>query len=588
MPTPEEVMFGEALSAAQSGQRARALDLLTRLIKLRPDCAEYWVWMSAVVSTPKERVYCLKEALRFDPQNAAAQRGLTLIGALEPNPELVVPAALQKRDWQLKAYGASEGLPGNKHLSARQVAMIGAAAVVVIALIGVALISTYAQPGKRTARPAYYLPSSTAVSAGEATAVPAAQSTGTPGSLASLMDVNYTPTPLYVNTPHSASEAFRIGQRAYQRGEWSNALNYFEQALAVEPDAVDILYTIGECYRQQGDFEEALENYDAALEKKVNFAPAHLGRARALLTQNPNSRDAVLEELETAIEQDPNLGEAYLELAGLQVSMLEPQAALRTLKTAEQRLPDSALVFLYRAEAYLAMDNPEQALRNARLANQMDVTLLPAYRMIGETLQAGGELQASIDPLNTYLYYAPEDAEAWAWLAKAQYDADDGKAALRSLEKSLDLDDRQIEGRMMRALLLLEDGQAEEALKDYEAVLRADPQSFEANMGIAQALMALKYPGDAYQQIESAKRLAASDQQKAEWQYRRALSLDALGEVEVALRDYRSVAGLPKGTVEAEWQAHALSRIAALDKSTPTPTRPVRTKTPQPSPTRSR
>src|SRR5690606_25148165 len=150
------------------------------------------------------------------------------------------------------------------------------------------------------------------------------------------------------------------------------------------------------------------------------------------------------------------------------------------------------------------------------------------------------DIRGSIDPLNTYLYYTPEDAEAWAWLAKAQYETNDGAAALRSLEKSLELDNRQMDGRMLRALLLLKDDRAEEALKDYEAVLRSDPQSFEASMGAAQALMALKYPGDAYQKIEESKRLAVSEKQKAEWQYWRARSLDALGEKEIALRDYRA------------------------------------------------
>ena len=587
-------MFGEALSAAQSGQRARAIDLLTRLIKTRPDNPEYWVWMSAVVSTSKERVYCLKEALRFDPQNAEAQRGLTLMGVLPPNPELVLPAGLQKRAWQSKVQGM-DGSSESKPHSARQMALIGAAAVIVIALISIALVSTYTRPRQRAARPVIFVPTGTVVLASGSTPEPVDETSGTPEAPGWTLAETYTPTPLYVNTPHSASEAYRIGQRAYERSEWGNALNYFQQALAVEPDAADIQYYIGECYRQQEELDDALESYDAALELTPNFAPALLGRARVLLAKDPKNYDKPADELEAAIEQDPNLGEAYLELARLQIRMGETQAALRTLQTAEKKNPDSALVFLYRAEAYLAVNNTSLALRNARQANEMDVTLLPAYRMIGETLQVGGDMRGSIDPLKTYLHYTPEDAEAWAWLAKAQYETNDGTAALRSLEKSLDLDNRQMDGRMLRAQLLLEDDRAEEALKDYEAVLRSDPQSFEASMGAAQALIALKYPGDAYQKIEESKRLAVSEKQKAEWQYWRARSLDALGEKEIALRDYRALVALPKGTADPEWLAYASRRIAALDKSTATPTAvktktptPAKTKTPARTPTRTR
>ena len=82
--TPEEVMFDEALSAIRTGERTRARDLLTRLLKVGHENASYWVWMSAVVDTPKERLFCLKEAVRIDPQNASAIRGLVVMGARQP------------------------------------------------------------------------------------------------------------------------------------------------------------------------------------------------------------------------------------------------------------------------------------------------------------------------------------------------------------------------------------------------------------------------------------------------------------------------------------------------------------------------
>lgn len=74
-------MFQEALTAIHAGDRLRARDLLTRLLQNVKDNPEYWIWMSTVVDTVKERIYCLKEALRLDPQNAAAKRGLSILGA---------------------------------------------------------------------------------------------------------------------------------------------------------------------------------------------------------------------------------------------------------------------------------------------------------------------------------------------------------------------------------------------------------------------------------------------------------------------------------------------------------------------------
>ena len=51
-----------------------------RLLKTDQSNASYWIWMSAAVDTTKERIYCLETALRLDPQNAIAKRGLVLLG----------------------------------------------------------------------------------------------------------------------------------------------------------------------------------------------------------------------------------------------------------------------------------------------------------------------------------------------------------------------------------------------------------------------------------------------------------------------------------------------------------------------------
>jgi hypothetical protein len=107
-------MFQEVFHAIEAGDRVRARDLLTRLLrtdKNNPDC---WLWMSAVVDTPKERIYCLKEVLRLDPANQAARRGLVILGAAPADPALQVPLSAQRRNWQTPigfAAGAMEA-PG--------------------------------------------------------------------------------------------------------------------------------------------------------------------------------------------------------------------------------------------------------------------------------------------------------------------------------------------------------------------------------------------------------------------------------------------------------------------------------------------
>ncbi len=597
--TPQEAMFAEAVAAVQAGNRTHARDLLTRLLKTVQDNADFWVWMSAVVETPKERLFCLKEALKLDPQNTSARTGLVLMGALPAEPDLVLPPHLQQRNWQSKvAMLASGELPPVR--TPASFIMMGAALVVVVGLIAFAIFGM--QRRQRIAVPTIFFPSETAVLSAAATPTARPKLTGSPGPLWAQLQTTYTPTPMYVNTPHGNSEAYRIGMRSFWRQDWKNAQTYLQQVATVEPGSADILFYLGETYRMQGEYLQAMGIFNQLVEQKPDFAPGYLGRSRVWIAEDPKNLAAALKDMQTAIQKDANYGEAYLGLAALQIQAADNEQALATLDQAAMLLPDSPLLYLYRAQAALALNDSALALQNARRANELDMTLLPAYRMIGQALQTEGDLPGSIAPLTTYILYKTDDAQAWAWLAKAQLYQKNTKDALKALDQSLRLDNHQEEAYLLRAQILLDSGRADSALNDYKAAQRLDSTSYQANLGIGAALMALNYPGDAYVQFERTRTLAKEDLQNAEVIFWRAKALEKLGQLEVAQRDYQALVAKPAASVKDEWAAFAKARLAAIALLTPsatpkTPTltmtvtatrQPTRTRTPTATPAPSR
>src|SRR5512134_183449 len=103
-----DAVFQEAVEALRAGNKNRARELLTGLLKTDQNNATYWVWMSATVDTTKERIYCLQTALKLDPENAAAKRGLILHGALPPD-ETIQPFPVNRpRTWEEKLLLAYE------------------------------------------------------------------------------------------------------------------------------------------------------------------------------------------------------------------------------------------------------------------------------------------------------------------------------------------------------------------------------------------------------------------------------------------------------------------------------------------------
>ena len=104
----DDVVLQEAVDALRDGDKARARELLTELIKHDQNNVEYWIWLSGAMETTKEKVYCLQTAFKLDPENAAAKRGLILLGAM-PADETIQPFSVSSpRAWEERLLLAHE------------------------------------------------------------------------------------------------------------------------------------------------------------------------------------------------------------------------------------------------------------------------------------------------------------------------------------------------------------------------------------------------------------------------------------------------------------------------------------------------
>jgi len=365
----DDTMFQAAVDALREGDKAKAKDLLTQLLKTDQNNPTYWIWLSAAVESTKERVYCLKTAHQLDPENATAKRGLVLLGALPPD-ESVQPFSLDRpRLWEEKL-GLATDKPKEKR-TLRTILASPTGRLAGFGLLGIAIIAAVVfgliLPNSNPLAPRIVFtpgPSPTftltPTFVNETEQVPTGRGTLIP--LAELLDAPFTPTPLYVNTPREPQsiDSFRVVKSAYESQDWDAVIAGMSEIAQNEPEAADPYYYIGEAYRFKGDFRNALEAYNQALRIDPNFGPPYLGLARARQLQDPDAN--VLPLYTEAINRDPNFGEIYLDRAiyYLQIEP-DPEQALADLATAERLLPGSPLVYYYQARAHLELEEYDEA-----------------------------------------------------------------------------------------------------------------------------------------------------------------------------------------------------------------------------------
>lgn len=107
------------------------------------------------------------------------------------------------------------------------------------------------------------------------------------------------PTDAEVQSITAARIEYVAAKRSIEREDYDAALAALKNAERLDPKSADVQNMIGFTYRQKGNFEQAIEHYNRALELNPYHRGAHeyLGRLY-LAIGNPDKAKALLADLE--------------------------------------------------------------------------------------------------------------------------------------------------------------------------------------------------------------------------------------------------------------------------------------------------
>jgi len=564
------------------GNRVRAQDVLREALRQDPYRSEYWLWMSAVVESDKERVYCLKRSYDLDPGNQAARTGLVMWGDL--NPEMAIPASPRRRNWEQELEDLTPAEKSKSPLiSGRKILAFAAGFVVILFLI----LSAIFFPGRGsifsprlTITPHTWTPTIDE-QAGESF-LPTPTSVDR-APIGRVLAATYTPTPIYVNTPHPGYGSYQTGMEAYQRGDYEAMLTYL-RLTKDQLNTADITFLLGEAYRLQGRINEARNQYAEAVRLDPTFAPAYYGRA--MLNKMIENDEDVVGDLNEAIKYDDQFGQAYIQRAKYYLDRGMHQKAFEDAQKAVNLLPHSHLAHLYRAQAYLALEQPEKAYQDGDIALETDINHVPTYLTMGRIYLALGDPQAAFSMLRKYGEYEDDKtATFYSSVGAAMYlSGGSRESALKLLNRSAEMDPDLEMTYLYRGLIYLEQGQIETAVEDLSRARKAEIQPYQTNLGLGQA----NFLQDNYQSaiafFTAAEDAAEGNKELAHVYYWRAKAFDKIGFPSSARADWERIVEFPREALPAEWFKEAVIRLTPTATPTPTLT-PTLTQTPTITPT---
>jgi tetratricopeptide (TPR) repeat protein len=161
---------------------------------------------------------------------------------------------------------------------------------------------------------------------------------------------------------------------------------------------------------------------------------------------------------------------------------------------------DAARIAL--AELYLKVHRNADAEREYGIYLKRHPESVDACLGLGQVAAENGQVDRAIHYLNRAIELAPEDSRPLVERGKIETRRGDFSAALRFLDKAVNVDSVEPEIRYQRSLILSRLGRAEDARKDQEemARLRKEKEEFDKLLdGL------LKFPADTQRQIQAAR-----------------------------------------------------------------------------------
>jgi len=243
-----------------------------------------------------------------------------------------------------------------------------------------------------------------------------------------------------------------LGVSLLVAGDRDSALDELRQAL---PQAPRAHYTLGVELVKEGRTNEAIEQFDAFLQKQSNLVEAI--SARQLLGRALAQQHRWLE----AIEQER------------QVLTMNPSEA--------QRLDTHALL----AEAYLGAENFQEAIAHSveYLRGRPDDSRV--LTRLGIALIASGRLEEAIAAFRRAAAAAPGDADAQLNLASALHDHRDFHEALAYAQRALALRPNHAQTHHLVGRLLALLDRFDEARAHFDRALEIDPANADAKEDLA-------------------------------------------------------------------------------------------------------
>lgn len=192
------------------------------------------------------------------------------------------------------------------------------------------------------------------------------------------------------------SAHFSKARNLLLQGKFQEAIDCYEETLAIDGAQAITFSYIGECYEKMERNEQALINYDQAIALDPNWVDAWIGRG--VVKDVQGHLPEAVRDLENAVKLAPEHGDGWFYLANALARCDQFEAAFAAYTKLNNLEPENLEGWLDHADLLLQAKGADQALKKLKEGEQVHkLTSRYRYRMVGYLLRMGHLQQALLE-----------------------------------------------------------------------------------------------------------------------------------------------------------------------------------------------
>jgi len=237
--------------------------------------------------------------------------------------------------------------------------------------------------------------------------------------------------------PHNPRVRSNLSLALARAGEFDEAIDHLEHAIELWPDYGEAHNNMAMCLLRKNKPAEALYHADKALEVWANNPDAHVNKAGALADMG-RPREAI-PHYQRVLELKPYYHSIYSDLGAAYAQAGDLNKAIEHYEIALERNERDHMAINNLGGAYFEMGRMDDAIAKFREALEIENEYADAHHNLGLALKKQGDLNTAIGHYREAIRINPDYADAYNNLGSALLARHEAEAAVESFRKAMEL-----------------------------------------------------------------------------------------------------------------------------------------------------